>query len=89
MFARQRYVWSMMKAINLARTIFRLDDKYIESKTDGLRVIRRFEKTNGIKFNPKDNSHLGRISGMADHEKFFRRISYIKQPSSLGPADPE
>lgn len=62
-----RYKPAMIKAIKLAGS----------SKTDGLRVIRLFEKMNGVRFDPFDNSHLNLISGMGHHESFFRQANIL------------
>lgn len=68
---RRRYVAEMMQAIDMASTSYFLGGK--SSKTDGLRVIRRFEKINGIAFDPKNSGHLSVVSGNGHNENFFRR----------------
>lgn len=76
LFASERTVYArhMLRAIDEARTSYwnMRETKY--SKTDGLRVIRRFEEVNGIKFNPRNNNHVYVISGHASNESFFRKI---------------
>ena len=47
------------------------------SRTDGLRVIKRFEKENEISFNPFDLCHIDMISGKAIHERIFRKSRRI------------
>ena len=42
------------------------------NRTDGLRVIKRFERVNECVFDPFDRYHVGVISGHADKEHFFR-----------------
>jgi len=44
------------------------------SKTDGLRVIKRFEELNKVSFNPSDSSHLYIVADLGKHERSFRRI---------------
>lgn len=64
---------AMMKAIDKARDCG--DCKY--SKTDGLRAIKRFERVNGISFNPFNKYHIEAISGSAGDERFFRIAGYV------------
>jgi hypothetical protein len=73
---RKRYVKAMLKAINKAREPVWIDEER-QSKTDGLRVIKRFERVNKTKFNPFDKRHLEMIHGNASHEHFFRKAGYI------------
>jgi len=72
---RRKYVRAMLKAINKAR------QNHFEgesaSKTDGLRVIRRFEKVNKIKFDPFNSLHIDAISGWGKYEGFFRAIKNL------------
>lgn len=72
---RQRHVKAMMKAIDIARTSYFLGGK--ASLTDGLRVIRRFEKVNSIKFDPSNSAHLSAISGNGHNENFFRKARKV------------
>ena len=78
---RKRYVKAMMKAIAYAQS-----DNHpytgTPSRTDGLRVIKRFEKENKIPFDPFDLFHIKMISGKAIYERIFiksRRIFRDKQ----------
>ena len=72
----KRYTYSMMKAIDKAREPIWIGEK-LQSKTDGLRVIRRFERVNKTAFNPFSEKHLEFIAGNASHEAFFRRAGYV------------
>ena len=73
---RWRYVRAMMKAIDKARTPVFICEKQ-ESKTNGLRVIKRFERINGLKFDPFNKDHVGAVYGNASHESFFRKAGFI------------
>lgn len=44
-----------------------------ESMTDGLRVIKRFERVNNVEFNPRNRQHLDTVKNNGQHENFFRR----------------
>jgi hypothetical protein len=66
---RQKYVRAMMNAIGRAQKGWLCDPS---SKTDALRAIRRFEEVNGVRFNPFNESHVGKVSGCGTHEHFFR-----------------
>lgn len=73
-----RQTWAMMKAIDEARKPDpMLIGKQSHSKTDGLRVIRRFEMVNGVAFNPFSEEHLELVAGNAGHEVFFRKAGYM------------
>jgi hypothetical protein len=72
----KRYRKLMMKAINVARTSCLHVEKPC-SKQSGLRVIKDFEKVNGISFDPSNQLHLGRVAGMAHHSNFLRRAKRI------------
>lgn len=72
----KHYTYAMMKAINKAREPVWIGEKW-QSKTDGLRVIRRFERVNKTAFNPFREEHLELISGNASHEAFFRKAGYV------------
>jgi hypothetical protein len=77
MLARKKYVKAMLNAIEYARkNVF---DKNLSSKTDALRVIRRFEKVNNCVFNPFDKIHLEYIAGCGTHENFFRAIKLAQK----------
>lgn len=69
------YLKAMIKAIDKARYC-RSNDTYC-SKTDGLRVIRRFEAVNSVKFNPFDGDHVALVSGWAWNESFNRAIKKL------------
>jgi hypothetical protein len=71
-FKRWWYVRGMLNSIERARenTIY----KNKMSRTDGLRVIKRFEKVNGITFNPFCAAHNEKIRGCANNESFFRAV---------------
>jgi len=73
---RKRYVRAMLKAINKAREPVWIDEKQ-QSKTDGLRAIKRFERVNKTKFYPFDKRHIEMIHGNARYEHFFRKAGYI------------
>jgi hypothetical protein len=79
---RQHYVKGMMRAIDKARNPSLIYDKRF-SKTDGLRVIRSFERVNEIPFDPYNKTHLLYISRMAGHEHFFRRFKKVMQEAGL------
>ena len=70
-YETRQYVPAMMRAIKHA-----VGDSGA-TRADGLRVIRRFEKKNDIKFSPFSDTHLSYISGMACHESFFRAMNLI------------
>lgn len=72
---RQRHVKAMMKAIDIARISYFLGGK--SSKTDGLRVIRRFERVNGVVFDPNNSNHLSVVSGNGHNENFFRKARMV------------
>jgi len=68
---RGRYVRAMMKAIDVAcRSCWTSDPR--GRKTDGLRVIRRFEQINNTEFDPFNSTHVDTIRGWANTEGFFR-----------------
>jgi len=69
----KRYIKAMLKAIDVARS----EHDRKSSKTDGLRVIKRFELVNQVSFDPLDKSHLQMISGNASNERFFRMAGYV------------
>lgn len=71
---RKRYIRAMLKAIDSARQPVWIGEK-VQSKTNGLRVIRRFEKVNKCTFNPFDDYHVLLISGHANTEHFFSRLA--------------
>lgn len=70
---KYRELKAMMRAIDLARTC----GGKVYSKTDGLRVIRRFERSNGIRFDPFNEYHLQAVSGMAWNESLIRRLKNL------------
>lgn len=72
---RYIFVRNMIKAIDIARSESFATPR--GSRTNGLRVIRRFEKVNGIKFDSRDVSHVARVHGMANYEYFFRKIKRL------------
>ena len=75
--SRKRYVRAMMSAIKKAAApVFDFEPK--ASKTDGLRVIRRFERVNQTVFDPFDSTHVFICSGWGSTESFFRRINHPK-----------
>ncbi len=73
----RKYKKAMLKAIDIARSVSNGIDVKKYSKTDGFRVIKRFEAVNDISFDPFDSSHLRMITGKANHERFFRMSKYI------------
>lgn len=73
----RQYKKAMLKAIDKARSVYDGISTHMYSKTDGLRVIRRFEKVNSINFDPLNSTHLRMIQGNARHERFFRMARYI------------
>lgn len=72
----KHYTYAMMKAIDKAREPVWIGEQW-QSKTDGLRVIRRFERINKTAFNPFSEDHLDLIAGNASHEAFFRKARYV------------
>lgn len=72
----RRYVRAMLKAIDIAREPVFIGETR-QSKTNGLRVIRRFERVNKTTFNPFDKRHLELIHGCASHESFFRKVGWV------------
>jgi len=70
------YRYKMLKAIDLARQPI-WDFNKLESKTNGLRVIKRFERVNKVKFDPFNNDHLDLIYGNASNESFFRSMTHL------------
>jgi hypothetical protein len=62
----------MMRSIEIARNDPMLEKR--PSKTNGLRVIKTFERVNGMAFDPFDKSHRRMIAGHAGHEAFFRMM---------------
>ncbi len=69
----KKYNYAMLKAIDKARSG---TPKY--SKTDGLRVIKRFEKVNNVKFDPYSSTEVMIITGRAKWEFFFRKLNNLK-----------
>jgi len=72
----KRYTYAMIKAIDKARNSVFIGEQR-QSKTDGLRVIRRFERVNKTAFNPFNKEHLKLIAGNASNEAFFRKARYL------------
>ena len=72
----KRYTYAMIKAIDKARQPVWIGEKW-QSKADGLRVIRRFERVNKTAFNPFSEEHIELIAGNASHEAFFRKVGYV------------
>ena len=72
----KRYTYAMIKAISKARDPVWIGEQR-QSKTDGLRVIRRFDRVNKTAFNPLNEEHLELIAGNASHEAFFRKAGYV------------
>lgn len=70
------YVRAMLKSIEYARAKTMHVNRM--SKTNGLRVIKRFEKVNGIAFDPFNSIHNDIIYGCANDEAFFRGIKLIR-----------
>ena len=68
----KRYLRAMLRAIDLARKPDTFWDGKRYSKTYGLRVIKTFERVNGVPFDPFNGEHLSLIEGNAHHEHFFR-----------------
>lgn len=82
----KKYTYAMMNAIDLARKPTKFELQFsgsMQSRTNGLRVIRRFEKVNKIPFNPLNDRHLKLVEGNAGHEAFFRsfrlKMTYIQR----------
>ena len=71
--ARRRYVKAMLKAIKKARHNC-WDEDNPAPMTDGLRVIRTFERVNGIKFDPFDEQHVYMVSSWGWAERSFRSL---------------
>ena len=72
----KRYIYAMLRAVDKAREPFWIGEQW-QSKTDGLRVIRRFERVNKTSFDPFNEEHLNLIAGHASHEAFFRKAGYV------------
>lgn len=72
---RRIFVRYMIKAIDVARSESFASPK--STMTNGLRVIRRFEKVNGIEFNPRDSLHISFVRRMGCHEDFFRTAKRV------------
>ena len=72
----KRHTKAMLKAVDKARQPVWINEAK-ESKTNGLRVIRRFERVNKTTFNPFSKRHVELIYGNASHEAFFRRAKSI------------
>jgi hypothetical protein len=70
MIKRFFYRRAMFRAIRIA--CYDPLSKRKPSKTYGLRTIKSFERVNGMKFNPFNETHIDRIAGMASHEALFR-----------------
>lgn len=76
MSRHRRYVRAMLKAIDVAREpVWDFDVR--ASRTDGLRVIRRFERVNGTRFDPFNETHLEAVAGNGSHENFLRRFDLL------------
>lgn len=69
------YVRAMMRCIKSAT--FDILTEQISSKTDGLRVIKRFEKVNKIKFDPFNINHRELVIGHGMNESFFRAVELL------------
>ena len=76
---RRRYVKAMLKAIDKARHNCWNEDNPAPM-TDGLRVIRTFERVNGIKFDPFDEQHVYMVSSWGWAERSFRAIKRDLKP---------
>jgi len=76
MVRNKRYIKAMLKAIDKAREPVFIGEEW-QSKTNGLRVIRRFERVNNTTFDPFDKRHLELIHGCASHESFFRKACWV------------
>ena len=74
---RKRYVRAMMSAIRKAAKTSDWWGGVDASKTNGLRVIKTFEKVNGIPFDPFDPAHIRLIEGNGHHEEFFRKMRML------------
>jgi hypothetical protein len=72
---RRRYVFAMMRAIGKAQ--YNVWGGPRSTRTDGLRVIRTFERVNKIPFDPFDHYHVDLIKGWGHHEGFFRAAKRI------------
>ena len=73
---RRKYVRAMLKAIRAARKNYWMgnDDA---SMTDGLRVIRRFEKVNGFAFDPFNKGHVDTVRGWGWNERAIINIEAV------------
>lgn len=71
--SRKKYVKAMLKAIDAARSESS-GPKRKFSKTDGLRVIKRFEKVNNIAFDPFNIHHVDIVSGWGWNESMLRSL---------------
>ncbi len=73
---RKKYVYAMLRAIDKARSPVWVFEQQ-ESKTNGLRVIRRFERVNKTTFNPFDKSHVDYIHGHGNNESLSRSLRLV------------
>ncbi len=80
---RKKYVHAMLNAINKARRSIWMFEQQ-ESKTNGLRVIRRFELVNKTTFNPFDKTHIEHIHGNGNNESLIRRLELVFKDHKKG-----
>ena len=70
-----KYRRGVLKGIEIARN----SSSGKCSKTDGLRVIRRFEEVNKCPYDHESLSHTYLVRGKANNESMFRRLKKIMQ----------
>lgn len=73
--ARRKYAKAMLAAIDKAR--YTNSNRSYCSKTDGLRVIRRFEEVNNIAFDPFNPHHVDMVSGWGWNENMLRALKKV------------
>lgn len=76
MSPKERYIYAMLNAINYARQPVWIGEN-CQSMTDGLRVIKRFEKVNNTRFDPFNSEHVDAVTGYASCESFLRKTKRI------------
>lgn len=87
MYQRRKYIKAMLEAIDDARTSV-WTESHRTTRANGLRAIRTFERVNGIKFDPFNESHRQKTDGSGIHESFFRRAELLfKHNTEIGQSD--
>ena len=79
---RRIYVIRMMRAIEIARYRGWYANK--ATRTEGLLVIRTFERINGCAFDPANAVHLDMVRGRANEAAFFRSAGWVFKRHNRG-----